>query len=91
MQVPAGAYTDTFGDALADDASGDAPGDELADPDAHGARHQDPRFMIQANFLKYLQAIPCCFPTKSAIIVISLSAKIFSASLFKYCLKWLCN
>ena len=54
MQVPAGAYIDTFGDALADDA----PGDELADPDAHGARHQDPRFMIQANFLKYLEAIP---------------------------------
>ena len=61
MQVPAGAYTDAFGDALADDASGDAPGDELADPDAHGARHQDPygsRFMIQANFLKYLEVIP---------------------------------
>ena len=58
MQVPAGAYTDTFGDALADDAPGDAPGDELTDPDAHGARHQDPRFMIQANFLKYLEAIP---------------------------------
>ena len=60
MQVPAGAYTDTFGDAHADaasgDALGDAPGDELADPDAHGARHQDPRFMIQANFLKqYLE------------------------------------
>ena len=60
MQVPAGAYTDAFGDALADDASDDAPGDELADPDAHGARHQDPRFMIQANFLKqYLEKESC--------------------------------